>query len=313
MQLARLLALMILLWLVSALAMVGVYFDLSPVLAWVGGSALVLGHSLVLGLEFLALRQFGRTALVPAASAAQLWRAWACEVWAGLVLFGWRQPFCSQRHADQLGPQHRGVRGVVLVHGYLCNRGLWNLWMQRLALQGRPFTALNLEPVFGDIDPHAPLIEEAIARMTRATGLAPLVVGHSMGGLVLRAWRRQARAPERVHRLVTLGAPHQGTWLARWGHTRNAQQMRLGSAWLEALAQDSPRDWHRHFVCFYSNADNIVFPPCHAMLDGGDNRFVPGLAHVQMVNAPDVMDAVLALLEAPPVAAVPMGQALGRP
>ena len=35
----------------TALAMVGVYFDLSPVLAWVGGSSLVLGHSLVLGLE----------------------------------------------------------------------------------------------------------------------------------------------------------------------------------------------------------------------------------------------------------------------
>lgn len=312
MQLARLLALMILLWLASALAMVGVYFDLSPVLAWVGGSSLVLGHSLVLGLEFLALRQFGRTALVPAASAAQLWRAWACEVWAGLVLFGWRQPFCSQRQADQLGPQHWGVRGVVLVPGYLCNRGVWNLWMQRLAQQGRPFIALNLEPVFGEIDPHATVIEDAIARMTRATGLPPLVVGHSMGGLVLRAWLRQARAPERVHRLVTLGTPHLGTWLARWGHTRNAQQMRLGSAWLEALTQDSPRDWHRHFVCFYSNADNIVFPPCRATLAGGDNRFVPGLAHVQMVNAPDVMDAVLALLEAPAVDAVHMAQAIDR-
>jgi hypothetical protein len=80
--------------------------------------------------------------------------------------------------------------------------------------------------------------------------------------------------------------------------------MRIGSPWLDALAQDSPHDWHRHWVCFYSNADNIVFPACHAMLEGADNRFVPGLAHVQMVHSPDVMAAVLALLEAPPWAAL---------
>jgi hypothetical protein len=76
--------------------------------------------------------------------------------------------------------------------------------------------------------------------------------------------------------------------------------MRIGSPWLDALAQDSPRNWHRQWVCFYSNADNIVFPACHAMLEGADNRFVPGLAHVQMVHAPAVMAAVLALLEVPP-------------
>ena len=300
MQLARLQALLILLWLASALAMVGVYFYVSPVLAWMGGSALVLGPSLVLGLEFWALHRFGRTPRVPNASAAQLWRAWAGELWAAWLTFCWHQPFFSRRYADQLGPEHGGLRGVVLVHGYMCNRGIWNGWMKVLAQQGRPFMALNLAPVFGEIDPHAAAIEEAITRMTRATGLAPLVVGHSMGGLVLRAWLRQARAPERVHRLVSLGTPHRGTWLAQWGHTRNAKQMRIGSLWLEALVQDSPRDWHRHWACFYSNADNIVFPACHAMLEGADNRLLPGLAHVQMVHTPAVMAAVLALLEVPP-------------
>ena len=302
MQLARLQALLILLWLTSALALVGVYLYVSSFLAWTAGSALVLGPAWVLGLEFLALHRFGRTPRVPAASTAQLWRAWAGELWAAWLTFCWHQPFFSRRYADQLGSDHSGLRGVVLVHGYMCNRGIWNGWMKVLAQQGRPFMALNLEPIFGEIDPHAAAIEEAISRMTRATGLAPLVVGHSMGGLVLRAWLRQSRAPERVHRLVSLGTPHRGTWLARWGHTRNAQQMQIGSPWLDALAHESPRDWHRHWACLYSNADNIVFPPCHAMLEGADNRFVPGLAHVQMVHAPAVMAAVLALLEAPPLA-----------
>ncbi len=301
MQLARLQALLTLFWLAAVLTMLAAY-PWAPVWVGIGGSALALGHAWVLGLEFLALRRFGRTPQVPAASGAQLWRAWACEVWSAWLTFGWHQPFFSRRYADQLGPEHRGKRGVVLVHGYMCNRGLWNGWMNVLAQQGRPFMALNLEPLFGEIDAHAPRIEAAVQRMTLATGQAPLVVGHSMGGLVLRAWLRQTRAPERVHRLVTLGTPHQGTWLARWGHTRNALQMRIGSPWLQALAQDSPRAWHRHWVCFYSNADNIVFPSCHAMLEGADNRLLPGLAHVQMVHAPAVRAAVLALLEAPAVA-----------
>jgi hypothetical protein len=74
--------------------------------------------------------------------------------------------------------------------------------------------------------------------------------------------------------------------------------MRLRSAWLQALAARTPRAWHAHFVCFCSDADNIVFPPSHAWLEGADNRLAQGLAHVQMVDDPAVMQSVLNLLEA---------------
>ena len=172
MQLARFQALLILLWLASALALVGVYFYVSSFLAWTGCSALVLGPALVLGLEFLALHRFGRTQRVPAASTAQLGCAWAGELGAAWLTFCWHQPFFSRRYADQLGPEHSGLRGVVLVHGYMCNRGIWNGWMKVLAQQGRPFVALDLEPLWGDIEAHAPLIDAAVKRMTLATGLA---------------------------------------------------------------------------------------------------------------------------------------------
>jgi triacylglycerol esterase/lipase EstA (alpha/beta hydrolase family) len=191
-----------------------------------------------------------------------------------------------------------GQRGVVLVPGYLCNRGVWSAWLRRLEQQGRPFIALDLGPLFASIEDHVPLVDAAVTRMAQATGLPPLLVGHSMGGLVIRAWLVHCRAPERAHRLVTLGTPHHGTWLARWGHTRNARQMRLRSAWLQALAARTPRAWHAHFVCFCSDADNIVFPPSHAWLEGADNRLAQGLAHVQMVDDPAVMQSVLNLLEA---------------
>lgn len=300
MQLARLQAMFTVLWLVTALTWAVAN---RASFAWAVGGVLVmaLSHAVVLGLEFVAQRHVSRHDAVPAPSAARLWRAWAAEVLAAPRLFCWRQPFRSRRHADRLAGLQPGLRGVVLVPGYLCNRGAWNAWLQCLEQQGRPFIALDLEPVFGSIDGYVPLIEAAVTRMTQATGQAPLLVGHSMGGLALRAWLAHARAPERAHRLVTLGTPHRGTWLARWGHTCNARQMRPHSAWLQTLAERTPCAWHAHFVCFYSNADNIVFPPSHAMLDGADNRLVPGLAHVQLADEPDVIAAALELLDAPPL------------
>jgi len=292
---------MTLLWLACALVWLVFYWE-EPARAWLGALAIAGSHAMVLGLEFLAQRWVSRSDPTPRANGGQLLRAWAREVPAALRLFCWQQPFRSRRHVDALGLEHQGRRGVLLVHGYVCNRGLWNPWMARLQAQGIPFLAVDLDPPFAGLDDHVPAIEAAVERLTQTTGLAPLLVGHSMGGLVLRAWLRQAAAPERAHRLVTLGSPHHGTWLARWAYSLNGRQMRPQSPWLQALAAGSPAAWQRHFVCFYSNADNIVFPPSHAALPGADNRLLQGLAHVEMAWAPEVMDAVLDLRAAPALA-----------
>jgi triacylglycerol lipase len=104
-----------------------------------------------------------------------------------------------------------------------------------LRRQGTPFVAVNLEPVFGSIDDYVPVIEAAVARLEQATGLPPVAVAHSMGGLALRAWWAQPGNAARVHHAITLGTPHHGTWLARWALTRNARQMRQLSGWLQRL------------------------------------------------------------------------------
>jgi len=51
-------------------------------------------------------------------------------------------------------------------------------------------------------------------------------------------------------------------------------------------------------VCWYSNGDNVVYPPAAAMLDGADNRFIAGVAHVEMAFDPRVLRDCLALLQA---------------
>jgi triacylglycerol lipase len=258
------------------------------------GALLVLGlYALVLGFEFLVLvPRLNAGDAVPHAGFGQRLGALCGEVLHAPLVFCWRQPFRSTLHADHLPANAMGKRGVVLVHGFVCNRGLWNRWLPRLRAQGVPVVAVNLEPVFGSIERYANIVDAAVAQVQVATGLAPVVVGHSMGGLALRRWWAGLgdAAHARVHRAITIGSPHHGTWLGRLAFSRNGQEMRQDSAWLQALQAAEPPGRYARFTCFYSHCDNIVLPASTAALPGADNRHLPGQAHMMLVDAPEPWD-----------------------
>jgi triacylglycerol esterase/lipase EstA (alpha/beta hydrolase family) len=122
--------------------------------------------------------------------------------------------------------------------------------------------------------------------MTQAAGKPPVLVCHSMGGLVARAWLRRQQDAGRVARVITIGSPHGGTWIARFSRVPNGRQMRIGGDWLNALGP--PRD-PASFTCWYSNCDNVVFPASTATIAGADNRFLPGAGHIDLAFRPEVM------------------------
>lgn len=265
----------------------------APVWAVAGFLVIVLGYAMVLAVEFALLSLAHGQDPAPRADAVQLLKAWWGEVGAAPRVFCWQQPFRSRRWPDRLESNGVRRRGLLLVHGFVCNRGVWNDWLERLHAAGVPFIAVNLEPVFGSIEDYAAAIEAAVQRLERVTGLPPVIVAHSMGGLALRHWWSHAGNDARVHHAITLGTPHAGTWLARFAVTANGQQMRQGSDWLRALAAREPAGRSAQFTCFFSHCDNIVFPPSTATLAGADNRHLAGVAHVQMVRRPEPWDETL--------------------
>lgn len=278
------------------------YFrDSSPVLAIAGCLLIVFGYAGLLALEFFILRFVNQSDPTPKPDWAELFCAWLGETLIAPRVFCWRQPFRAKAIADNVSPMGvtHGLRGVVFVHGFFCNRGLWNPWLKRLQGQGHAFVAVNLEPLFGSIDDYVPQIDKAVRQVSLVTGLPPLLVCHSMGGLAARAWLQTMRSEARIAHVVTIGTPHRGTWLARFGHGKNGQQMRLLSSWQSRLDHQMPADRHALFTCWYSNCDNIVFPTSTATLPDADNRLVRGAAHVQMAFLPMVMDATLATLRKP--------------
>ncbi len=268
--------------------------------AWAltGALLIVFGYALVLALEFVFLHRVHGNDPAPRAGPAQLLRAWWGEVRSAPRVFCWQQPFRSQAWQDHLPDASQGRRGLLLVHGFVCNRGLWNPWLARLQAAGVPYVAVNLEPVFGSIDDYAPTIEAAVRRLEQATGLPPVVVAHSMGGLALRRWWAESGDDQRLHHVVTIASPHHGTWLARFALSRNTKQMRRLSRWLQALAQREPAGRAARFTCFYGHCDNIVFPPSTATLPGADNRHLAGVAHVHMATRPEPWDEVMRRLAA---------------
>ncbi|GKT15164.1 alpha/beta fold hydrolase [Acidovorax sp. SUPP2522] len=278
----------------------------SPLRAVAGLAAVMLLLRLFMGLQFVCMvrvnRQARRADGVPVPSLAQVVRAWSAEARWASVVFGWWQPFRSTAVPDWLPPPVTGgpppARGVVLVHGFICNRGFWTPWMKVLRGRGHPFVAVTMEPAFGAIDDYVDTLDEAVRRVTAATGRPPVVVGHSMGGLAVRAWLRARQADARVHRVITLGSPHQGAWAARFSRSANGRQMVPGGEWLRQLAQDEPSGRAALFTCFYSNCDNAVYPAATATLDGADNRLREGLAHVQMAFHPPVVRECLDLIAA---------------
>ena len=216
---------------------------------WAGTGAVFIfcGHALLLALEFALLRLAHGSDPTPRATPAQLLHAWWGEVRAAPRVFCWRQPFRSQRWPDHLPAVAQGRRGLLLVHGFFCNRGVWNPWLQRLRAQGVPFIAVNLEPISGSIDNYVANVEQAVQRLERCTGLSPVIVAHSMGGLAVRRWLAEAglAGDARVHRVVTIGTPHRGTWLARLLLSNNAREMRIDSPWQRLLATREPASARR--------------------------------------------------------------------
>jgi triacylglycerol lipase len=275
----------------------GLGLAFGPVLALLGLNALALGVE-----QVLAARVHGQDPVPPPGPARRV-QAWWREAVASGRAFGWSMPFASQRWPDVLGAREQGGRGVLLVHGYLCNRGFWNRWYPRLQAQGIPFVSVSLEPVFGSIDGYADQLDAALVQLQRATGQAPLVVCHSMGGLVLRAWRQTrlqrgepAEATDaRIHHVLTIGTPHRGTWLARFGRQVNAVQMRRDSLWLQTLSASESPAWRARFTCVWSDCDNVVFPPCCGLLEGAASLHRPGRGHQELLDDPVVFALALSL------------------
>jgi pimeloyl-ACP methyl ester carboxylesterase len=187
---------------------------------------------------------------------------------------------------------------VLLIHGYCCNYGVWRYVAARLQALGHTVLAINLEPLFCSIDDYAPQVEHAVAQLRAQTGQQRVaLVGHSMGGLVIRAWMR-AYGEAQAAVAITLGSPHQGTQITPHAKLANARQMVWANDWLQALqASESPPRRAMLRVALTAQ-DAIVFPQTAQTIPDVATQHFSGIGHLQLCTDPDVFAWITSELRA---------------
>jgi triacylglycerol lipase len=230
----------------------------------------------------------------------------------------------SRRHdLDGLSPQQRGLvhhdvdaaaRPILLVHGIVDNHSVFT-GLDR-ALRRRGFTDLSSFDYglrTSDIRAAAADLGAAVDTVAARSGYERIhVIGHSLGGLIARYLVQRLGGHDRVQTLVTLGTPHQGTVLARYGPALPlVRQLRPESDVFAELAEPAPGCSTR-FVSFYSDLDHLVVPSRNGRIDHPDlhvrNVAVSGVGHMSLPNNGRIAFQIAEILrELDPVGVSPAG------
>jgi triacylglycerol esterase/lipase EstA (alpha/beta hydrolase family) len=184
-------------------------------------------------------------------------------------------------------------RPVVLVHGVLVNDGIWLSLRRFLASNGvAPIYTINYGPPLADIEWFAEQLHTRIEEIRAVTGAERLIlVAHSMGGLVARAYLRRFGAA-RVAKLITIGTPHHGSMLA-WSFPGTClAQMRPGNAWLTDLNRDENKAAPVPITSIWSRHDSMVAPQASSALGNAENIALIGIAHNALLGNRRVMQLV---------------------
>lgn len=207
---------------------------------------------------------------------------------AFFALFGVIQPFADELFSVKSRSRRAEKLPVLLVHGYLCNSGLWWWMIPKLRAAGFVVEALDLEPALASIDRFAEQLHHAIEAYLQETGSLKLrLVTHSMGGLVARAYLKRYGG-QRVDKVITLACGHHGTRIAYFGLGKNAREMEPGSVWLAELPEPAPAP----VVTVWTAQDNFIAPQTSSRLSGAQDIVVSGMGHLTLVFSRLVLDIV---------------------
>lgn len=228
------------------------------------------------------------------------------EFTSRLTSFNIAQPFYRFVMPDEPAEILTGIDApasppVLLVHGYFSNRGMWVRFRQRLQthaksaveagkMRGLIYT-ITLEPPFGTIESFAAQLHARIEAICAETNHRQvIVIAHSMGGLVTRAYMVEHGAA-RIAQFVTLGTPHHGTRTATLGIGACVKQMRWQGEWIASLLERErvAGGAKPPTVSIYTTNDDIVYPPESSQLSWAENIAVSGVGHVGLLFSTEIV------------------------
>ncbi|WP_128376230.1 alpha/beta fold hydrolase [Streptomyces cavernae] len=198
-----------------------------------------------------------------------------------------------------------GTQGmpVLFVHGLADRASIFARLQNGLRdCSAGPFVTVTYNAFNPDIPTAAKALGEQVERARELSGGRPVcVVGHSLGGLIVRYYVQRLGGDAHVPLAITLATPHTGTAIALWALPHPLlRQLRPGSPLLTDLAGPSP-SCRTRFISFYSDLDEAVIPTSRGRLDHPDlrarNILVHGVGHLMLPLDRTVIDEIRRVLD----------------
>jgi triacylglycerol lipase len=205
---------------------------------------------------------------------------------AGIVLVILFYPFgYLRRFLHSPSDRECPLPPVILVHGLYHNSSAWTLyrlWLHRAGFKNVHVLNYNsFRRSFHDILRQIDDLARDVAG--RFEGKPIVLIGHSLGGLLCRAYsERHDGVP--IGAVITLGTPHHGSKLAVLGIGRLAQSLAYRGPLITEL-EHHPDQRNIPRLAVYSVLDNMVLP-YDALKPSGPGwtiRSAPPLSHVSLL------------------------------
>lgn len=166
-----------------------------------------------------------------------------------------------QKHTPQL--PKRPDTPIIMVHGLFHNSSAWLLYKRWLARYGLTNTASFYYSSFKSFEEISQELDAYMKQFfSRYPTAKPVLVGHSMGGLLLRNWLSTASQAKQTAGVVTLGAPMHGSKLAIFSALSLGRKLEFNGALIKQIEQQEQTAHPLDIPChaFFSPLDNMVLP-----------------------------------------------------
>lgn len=150
---------------------------------------------------------------------------------------------------------------VVLVHGLWHNPSGWLLFRHHLKKAGfANLFSLGYNSWKCSFEDALNALNGLISKVSElCPGQPVILIGHSLGGLLCRAFADKAGSEKKVLAVVTLGAPHQGSQLAAMAMGKLARSLAYRGALIRELEKAAPSG-KIHRLAIFSPIDTMVLP-----------------------------------------------------
>jgi len=204
-------------------------------------------------------------------------------------LFLRRKPALKTGFAAALPP-------LILIHGLYNNAGCWLYMARILSKAGYNVSTYVYSSIFVSLDGILRGLDEHVATVQRLTGQKPVLIGHSLGGLLSRKWLAEYNGS--ICGIITLGTPHRGSKMAVFGLDALARSIRTDGSLVASLQSLAPVS-NLPCTSLVSPGDGVVLPhSCLIPPQGWKMRLTPPLPHFAMLFSPRTAAILLEELRA---------------